>query len=171
MEAALNKQVNEEMYSSYFYLAMVSYFEKLNLKGFAHWFRTQVQEEMFHGMKIYNYLLTRGGSPALEAINKPTMQDWKSPLEVFEDALKHENFITDCIDKLMDLAIEEKDHASRNFLNWYVDEQVEEEENFTELVEKLRMIGDNNAPLLMLDAELGGRQPGTDPFFPAPAAE
>lgn len=168
MVDALNKQINEEGFSSYLYLSMVTYFEVENLKGFAHWFRTQVQEEMFHVMKFYNFILERGGEPKLDAIEKPKY-GWDSPIQLFEEALAHERHITECIDNLVDAAIEEKDHAARNLLNWFVDEQVEEEDQFNEILDKLRMIGDNKAMLLMLDGEMAQRQPGPNPFFPAPA--
>lgn len=170
MVDALNKQINEEGFSSYLYLSMVTYFEMENLKGFAHWFRNQVQEEMFHMMKFYNYILERGGEPVLGAIEKPKF-GWDSALQLFEEGLAHERHITECIDNLMDVAIEEKDHATRNLLNWFVDEQVEEEDQFTEILEKLKMIGDNKAMLLMLDNEMGSRQPGPSPYFPAPEGE
>jgi ferritin len=169
MEDALNKQINEEAFSSYLYLAMVAYFEEQNLKGFAHWFKTQVQEEAFHMMKLYNHIIERGGSVKLEAIDKPK-HGWDSPFQLFEEALNHERHITECINNLMDVAIEEKDHAARNLLNWFVDEQVEEEDQFTEIVEKLKMIGDNKAMLLMLDTEMTQRQPGQNPYFPSPGA-
>lgn len=168
MEEALNKQINEEMYSAYFYMAMVHYFETVNLKGFAHWFMTQVQEEMLHSMKFRKYIADRGGEVRLSTINAPE-HSFLSPLALCEAALNHEFHITECINNLMDLAISEKDHATRSLLNWYVDEQVEEEDNFTQVVEKLKMIGDNKAMLLMMDAEMMQRAPGMNPFFPTPA--
>ncbi len=166
---ALNKQFNEEMASFYIYLAMAGHFETVNLKGFASWMMTQVQEEMSHSMKFYNYTLERGGEVQFPPI-KEAKSKWNSPLELFEDALNHERFITKCINERMDIAIEEKDHAARNFLNWFVDEQVEEEDTFTEVVDKLKMIGDHNPMLLMLDKELGQRRAAVTPFDPAPAA-
>jgi ferritin len=169
MEDALNKQINEEAFSAYFYLAMVSYFEQQNLKGFAHWFRTQVQEEMFHTMKFHNHLYERGGTVKLSAIKEPK-QEWDSPFQLFEEAYKHEQYISQCINNLMDVAIAEKDHAARNLLNWFVDEQVEEEDSFSEILDKLKLIGDNGPMLLMLDSDMMQRQPGPNPFFPAPDA-
>jgi len=168
MEDALNKQINEEMYSAYFYLAMVSYFENINLKGFAFWFKTQVQEEMFHMMKFHTFILERGGQVKLEAIAEPP-QKFESPLKLIEEALKHERHITACINNLMDLAMDEKDHASRNLLNWFIDEQVEEEANFEEVLAKLQMVGDNKSMLLMLDNEMRQRPQGQNAFFPTPA--
>jgi len=168
MEDALNQQINEEMYSAYLYLAMVHYFEKMNLKGFAHWFMTQVQEEMLHTMKFRKYIADRGGEVTLKAINEPD-HSWESPLALCDAALHHEFHITKCINDLMDLAIAEKDHATRSLLNWYVDEQVEEEDNFTQLVEKLKMIEDNKSMLLIMDTEMQQRMPGLNPFFPPPA--
>lgn len=169
MEAALNQQINEEMFSSYLYLSMAAYFESVNLMGFGQWMKLQAQEEMFHSMKFFNHIVERGGSVQLLAIKEPK-NSWDSPLQVFEEALEHEFFITSCIDKLMDKAIEEKDHAARNLLTWFVDEQMEEEASFSEVLEKLKMIGEHKQLLLVQDKEMGARVPGLNPYFKQTAA-
>lgn len=166
MLKALNDQINAEMFSSYLYLSMEAYFQAISLKGFAAWMRVQAQEEMMHAMKFYDFVNERGGKVTLEAIAKPET-NWASPLAVFEAVLKHEEHVTSLINDLVDLAISEKDHASNNFLQWFVSEQVEEEASAGEVVEKLKLIKDNTSGLFMVDAELGKR------VFtpPAPAAE
>jgi ferritin len=156
MLKALNGQVNAEMYSSYLYLSMESYFQSVSLTGFASWMRGQVQEELFHGMKIYDYICERGGRVVLDAINKPD-SSWKSPSAAFKHILKHEQLVTSLINDLMDLAISEKDHATQNFLQWFVAEQVEEEASVGEIVDKLKLIKDDTSGLFMLDAEIGKR--------------
>ena len=169
MQDALNKQINEEMFSSYLYLSMAGYFESINLTGFSQWMRTQAQEEMFHAMKFFNHIADRGGNVELLAIKEPQPR-WNSPLHVAEDTLHHEQYITGCIHKLMDLAIEEKDYASQNLLKWFVDEQVEEEDNATDILEKLKRIGTNDALLLMQDLEMAKRQSSVNPFVKSAAA-
>ncbi|AEX86272.1 ferritin-like protein [Marinitoga piezophila KA3] len=164
MEEAINKQINEEMFSAYLYLSMSAYFEKIGLKGFANWMKVQYEEEMFHAMKFYNYLLSRGGEVKLYTIKEPK-KDWESPLNAFEETLEHEKHITKCINELVDLAEKEKDRATFNFLQWYIDEQVEEEANDEEIIAKLKMIKDSPNGLFMLDRELAGRT------FNEPAAE
>lgn len=158
MLAALNKQINWEMYSSYFYLSMSSYFESVGLKGCANWMRVQAQEELFHAVKFYDYIISRGGRVTLLTIDAPPAQ-WPSALKVFEDVYAHEQKVTGLINALVDLALAEKDHATFNMLQWFVTEQVEEEENADAIVQKLRMIsGEKGVGLLyMLDRELGQR--------------
>ena len=156
MQKALNTHLNEEFYSSYFYLSMAAYFEAKNLKGFANWFRIQATEEQMHGMKFFDFILQKGGKVTLTEIGAPKV-DWKSISEVFSDTLKHEQKITSLIDKLVELAMLEKDFATNNFLQWFVTEQVEEEANVEEIIQKLEMIGDNKSGLYMLDNELGAR--------------
>ncbi|MDI3473263.1 MAG: ferritin [Thermotogaceae bacterium] len=157
MIEALNKQINEEFYSAYLYLSMSAYFDSINLKGFAHWMMVQYKEEVEHGMKIYRYLQSQGAEVKLFAIKEPP-QKWNSPLHAFEETLKHEQHITECINKLVDLAEELKDRATFNFLQWYIDEQVEEEENDREIIEKLKLVGDNTNGLFMIDRILAQRQ-------------
>lgn len=170
VEDALNKQINEEIFSSYLYLSMAAYFDSTSLGGFAHWLKVHAQEEMFHAMKFYTHIVERGGTVQLTALGDPKKK-WDSPLNVFEEALAHENHITECINNLMDLAIEEKDHAAKSMLNWFVDEQVEEEDRFGNMVDKLKMAGDHGPLLLMQDKEMAQRPLGANPYVPAPAGE
>ena len=156
IEEAINKQINEEMYSAYLYLSMSAYFEDIGLRGFANWMYVQFQEEKDHAMKFYRYLIERGGRVKLYAIKEPP-HEWSSPLHAFDETLKHERHITQCINELVDLAEKKKDRATFNLLQWYVDEQVEEEANDEEIIQKLKMIGDNPQGLLMLDRELAAR--------------
>lgn len=156
MQKALNKHLNEELFSSYLYLSMAAYFESKNLKGFATWMKIQSQEEYMHGMKFYDFINQVGGKVTLTQINAPKTS-WKNIMEVFIETLAHEKYITDLINKLVDLAILEKDHATNNFLQWFVNEQVEEVATAEDLVNKLEMIGDNKNGLFMLDRELGSR--------------
>ncbi|NPU95851.1 MAG: ferritin [Candidatus Omnitrophica bacterium] len=153
---AFNNQINAELYSAYFYLSIAGYFESMNLKGFARWMRVQAQEEAGHAMKFYSYIFDRGGNVSLAAIDAPP-GEFASPLAAFEDVLKHEQKVTRMIYDLVDLATAEKDHASNAFLQWFVSEQVEEEATATEVVEKLKMIGDNKNGLFMMDQVLGRR--------------
>ncbi len=156
MEKALNNQVNAELYSSYLYLAMESYFQSISLSGCAQWMRGQVQEEMFHGMKIYDYVHERGGRVQFEAIAKPETQ-WESPLVAFEQILAHEEKVTQLINDLIDVALDARDHAAKAFLDWFIMEQVEEEATVGEIVNRLRLIGDDSSGLFLLDSELGKR--------------
>ncbi len=153
---ALNKQINAEFYSAYLYLAMSAYFEARNLKGFANWMRVQAQEETTHAMKIYDYVVERGGKVKLMAIEQPPAE-WGSPLEAFEAAYNHEIKITGMINELVNLAMEEKDHATYNMLQWFVAEQVEEEASTDEIVQKLKMLGEDSRGILMIDRELAQR--------------
>jgi ferritin len=153
---ALNSQINEELYSSYLYLSMVAYFESINLPGFAGWMRVQTSEEKSHAMKIYDFIIERGGRVTLDGIAKPT-SEWKSPLAAFEAAYKHEQKITGLINDLVELAAKEKDHATGIFLQWFVTEQVEEEKNASEIVSKLQLLKDSAGSMYMLDKELGKR--------------
>lgn len=162
MQDAINEQINKEMFSEYLYLSMAAYFESLNLPGFANFFYVQIQEERFHAMKFYHYLKDRGGRIVLKQLDQPQV-DFDSPLHAFEEGLKHEQFVTQRINNLMDVAIELRDHATKSLLNFYVDEQVEEEATFETVVNKLRMIDGKGHGLLMLDAELASRT------FTAPA--
>lgn len=156
IQSALNEQLKEEFFSSYLYLSMAAYFEEKNLKGFAHWFRIQSQEENMHGIKFFNFIVQKGGKVSLKQIDAPKI-DWNSILEVFTDSLKHEQKITGLINKLTELSMNEKDYATHTFLQWFITEQVEEEANVHELIQKLEMIGDNKSGLFLLDNELGSR--------------
>jgi ferritin len=163
LEKAMNEQIVAELYSSYLYLSMASYFQSKNLDGMANWMRVQVQEELSHGMKFYDYIIERGGRVKLGAIEQPE-NEWASPLAVFEAAYAHELLVTSRINALVDLAAKEKDHASANFLEWFVNEQVEEEASADAIVQKLRMFADAPQVLYMLDKELTTR------VFTPPAA-
>ena len=156
LEKALNDQINAEMFSAYLYLAMVAYFQEKNLSGFANWMTVQNQEETFHAMKFFKYVAERGGRVTLDAIEKPQFE-WESPLAAMEAAQKHEAYISGRINNLMDLAIKEKDHATANFLNWFVAEQVEEEDSVNEVVQKLRMVGSGGGGLFMMDRDMATR--------------
>jgi len=156
MEKVINGQLNKEMYSAYLYMAMSSYANSQGLKGIAHWFMVQYHEEMVHAMKFFEYLQNQGNEVALEAIAKPAGL-FTTALSLYEAALEHEHFITRSIYDLVDCAVEEHDHASKAFLDWYVTEQVEEEKNATEIVQTLKMIGDNSAALYLYDKELAAR--------------
>lgn len=156
LEKAFNDQINKELYSEYLYLSMQAYFERLNLKGFVNWMNVQVQEEHAHAMGMFNYVHERGGKVQLEAIDKPQV-DWNSPLHVFEEVLKHEEFVTSRINALMDVAEEVKDRAALSFLDWYLKEQVEEESNVGGVLATLKLIKDDAKALLMLDKELAAR--------------
>jgi len=159
MLKTLNKHLNEEMFSSYLYLSMSAYFETKNLKGFANWMRLQSQEEYMHAMKFYSYIIQVGGNVTLAQINAPKTS-WKNHMEVFKETLEHEKYITELINKLVDLAIQEKDHATNNFLQWFVNEQVEEVATAEDIVNKLEMISDNKNGLFLIDRELGARVAG-----------
>ena len=156
MEDAFNSQLNAELYSSYLYLSMAAYFESTNLAGFANWMQVQVQEEQFHSMKFYNYINERGGRVKLSQIDAPPAE-WNSPLAVFEATLKHEQKVTSLINDLMFVARNEKDNASEIFLQWFVNEQVEEEDNVGTLLGQLKLIKDNPHALFMIDRELSQR--------------
>lgn len=153
---ALNAQINKEFYSAYLYLSMDQYFEDQNLPGIANWMYQQFLEEQFHAKKMLKYLNSRGAKVELEAIEKPTV-DWSSTMAVFKNVLEHEESITASINNISSLAVDEKDFATMNFLQWFINEQIEEEENANNLIKQLELIGDNGYGLLMLDKELALR--------------
>jgi ferritin len=156
MEKAINQQINAEMYSSYLYLSMATYFESISLGGFSNWMRQQAQEELFHGMKMFDFVCERGGRVTLKTIDQPPAK-WASPLDVMKNVLSHEQKVTGLINDLVDLALDERDHATNIFLQWFVSEQVEEEDTAGGLVDKLKLIGKDANGLFMLDTELGQR--------------
>lgn len=156
MEDALNEQINAELYSAYLYLAMAAYFDSQNLSGFASWMRVQTQEETTHAMKIFDFVSERGGRVVLKAIDEPG-KEWKSPLAAFKAAYEHEQYITGRINDLVNLAIKEKDHATNAFLQWFVNEQVEEETSVDNVVQQLKMTEKAPGALFMMDRELGQR--------------
>ena len=156
VEKAFNDQINEELFSSYMYLAMAAHFRAANLDGFASWMRHQADEEVEHAMRLFTHINRRGGRVVLKAIGEPPL-DFGSPLEAFQKALAHEQHITGTINALYEVAVEEKDYPAQMELQWFIDEQVEEEENTGGVVEALKMAGDNKGALLMLDRELAKR--------------
>lgn len=153
---AMHDHISKEFYSAYLYMAMSAYCDSIGLKGFAKWFMVQYHEEMAHTMRVYEYIQKQGNKVKLLNIDEPP-SSWKSPLDVFENALKHEQMVSKRILSLMDLASTEKDHASKIFLQWYVTEQVEEEESVNNVVSQLRLIGDNAQALFLLDKDLSAR--------------
>jgi ferritin len=154
---AINEQLNYELYSAYIYLAMAAYYDSITRPGFAHWMRVQAQEEVEHAMKFYTYIYDRGGKVALQAIAQPPA-DFRSELDAFEKALAHERKVTARINDLYAQAVKDNDYASQSFLRWFVDEQVQEERDASQIVEMLKMIGDSKNGLFMLDHELGERK-------------
>lgn len=157
VQDAINHQITKEMFSSNLYLAMSAYYHSINLNGFAHWMRLQAQEEMTHALKFFDYMINRGANVEIGAIAEPKMK-WDNPLVTFEEALEHEQMITASINKLAEIAYDEKDYATSSFLQWFIDEQVEEEATTSEIVERLKMSEGAKGPLFMLDTELKQRQ-------------
>jgi ferritin len=153
---AINEQINAEIWSAYMYLSMSAYFAGEGLNGFANWMRVQWQEEITHAMKFFDYLIERGEKPILKQIDG-VPEKWNSPLHAMEETLKHEQLVTSLINNIMDVAIEEKDHATKSMLNWFIDEQVEEEANVQELIDSLKLMGDKGHGLFMLDKDLKSR--------------
>ncbi|MDO9541560.1 MAG: ferritin [Kiritimatiellia bacterium] len=165
MAAALNEQMNREFYSAYLYLSMSAYSAYIGLKGAANWFYVQYQEEMVHFDKLYHYVLDQGEKVELKVVKGPP-NEFKSLMDMFEQTLKHERYITQSIHDLVDFAIKEKDHATEVFLQWYVTEQVEEEANDNDVLARLRLAGKDGNGLFMVDKELATRvfvPPATTP--------
>jgi ferritin len=156
MQEALNKHVNAELYSSYLYLSMSAYFQSVNLAGFAHWMRIQAREELAHALKFYDHIVERGGTVTLQPVEAPASR-WDSALAVFEEAYRHEQKVTGLINQLVDDAVQTRDHATHNFLQWFVAEQVEEEAAADAIVQKLKLVGSAPGGLFMIDHELGER--------------
>ena len=163
LQTELNKQMNNEFFAEYEYLSMAAYFHAMNLDGIANYFHVQAQEEHFHAMKIFHFVLDKGGKVELQQIAQPDVT-FKSPIEVFEKALGHEKKVTKSINDLMDDAIKENDHAVNSFLKWYVDEQVEEEALAGKALGKMELIGGKGEGLLIVDQEYASRS------FTPPAA-
>lgn len=156
LEDAFNCQINKELYSEYLYLGMKAIFADMNLPGFVNWFDVQVQEERAHAMGMFDYVHERNAHVKLEAIDKPEIKG-STPLEIFEQVLEHEEYVTSRINALMDVAEEVKDRAALSFLDWYLKEQVEEESNVGGVLANLKLIGDDKKALFMLDKELAVR--------------
>ena len=157
MQKAMNEQIKAELESAYLYLALSAHMDLQNLKGFAHWLRLQWEEEIVHALKLYDFLLQRDAAVELQALKQPSFTA-QTALEVFTQALHHEQYITKRINELYALAVEENDYASQTLLQWFVTEQLEEEESAREIVESLRLVGDSGASLFLLDRELSQRQ-------------
>ncbi len=153
---SLNQQINEEMYSAYLYLSMVSYFNSVNLPGAAHWMMIQYKEELMHAEKIMNFIMERGSNFKLTQIKEPTNY-WSSPLDAFKAALNHEKHITSCINQLYEVALREKDYSTVQFLQWFVTEQVEEEANAMQIIDDFERIANDPKGIFMIDRELSQR--------------
>ena len=169
---AMNEQIKNELESYYIYLSMAAWLHAKALDGMGHWMRVQAHEEMLHAMKFFNHLIDRGGKVVLKDLKQLKIQ-WKSPIEVFQDAFEHEKFISKKINELMSIARQEKEYASEPLLAWFTDEQIEEESNANKITEQLEMVGADKSGLLMLDRELAARAyPPGSPLNPvaAPAA-
>ena len=156
IEAAINDQINWELYSSYLYFSMAAYCDSVNLKGFSSWMRTQAMEEMTHVKRFYDFLTARGGRVILSDIKAPPTK-WDNPHAVFKDTLEHEQHVTKRINDLMNLAHDLRDHASISFLQWFIDEQVEEEESVDEVLQSLKLNENNPGGLFIIDKELAQR--------------
>ena len=156
MTKALNQQLNREFYSAYLYLSMSAYCNKNDFPGAANWFLQQYEEEQDHATRIYNYLIDQDAKVKLKEIAKPP-KSFGSLLETYEESLAHEQFMTKNLNQLSDFALKEKDHATYNLLQWFVNEQVEEEATVSEIISKLKMVGEDGYGILMIDNELGTR--------------
>lgn len=156
LEEAINAQINAELWSAYLYLSMSAYLHRKGFTGMANWFMVQFKEEQDHAMIFYNYLQSRGGDVRLAAIDK-VETEWANPLIVFENTLAHEKKVTGLINNLMDIAVQEKDYAAQSRLQWFIDEQVEEEENASDIIQKLKLLNGNTYGMYVLDRELAAR--------------
>lgn len=157
VENVLNAQINKEFYSAYLYLAMSAYFDEIGLFGFANWTKVQAREEVDHGMILFDYIIDRNGTVNLQQIDVPE-RTFENPLQVFEKVYEHERYVTESIDCVASMTEEECDLATRNFINWYIAEQVEEEANAWDIVTKLKMFGEDKSALFLYDQELGKRE-------------
>lgn len=156
IQERLNEQIQKELYSAYIYYSMAGYFESKSLKGFANWMTVQTQEELSHAHRLYTYINDRGGRATMLPIEAP-QNEWDSPLAAMQNVYEHECYVSELINGCVTLAIEENDHMTNTFLQWFVAEQVEEEASADELVQKLKLAGDNSGALFMVDAEIGKR--------------
>mgnify|MGYP001206615247 CR=1 FL=1 len=157
VQIALNKQLNAEFYSAYSYLALAAYLEDLDLRGFAHWMKIQYQEELLHADKIYVYINNRDGRIKLQPIGSP-QEEWQSPLEAFEFALQNECKLSGDIYEVVDLALKERDHATHAFMQWFVNEQVEEETVVRDIISDIKRVIESKDGLFLIDRDLAGRQ-------------
>ena len=161
IENALNEQIDNEMSSAHLYLSMAAFFEHEKLPGFASWLKMQSREEFGHGMRIFEYILDRGGRVVLGGIASPPAQ-FGSPFEVFEQILQHERQVTESIHQLYELAVKERDYPTQTHLHWFINEQVEEERSAEEILDRLRSIESHAHLMFLLDRELGDREPDDD---------
>ena len=152
----LIEQVNKEFYSSYLYLSMSAYFSNIGLLGFASWMMVQTQEELSHAKLMYDFLINRGEKVILTSVDTPP-NNWGNPLHVMEEVLKHEEYVTSLINNIITVAETHKDRATISYMNWFVDEQVEEESNAQDIISKLKLIGDDKSALYLLDKDLAAR--------------
>lgn len=157
VEDILNAQINKEFYSAYLYLAMSAYFDEIGLKGFSHWTKVQAREEVDHGMIIFDYIIARNGNVDFKQIDIPDT-DFHEPLQVFEKIYEHEKSVTSSIDSVASMSEDECDLATRNFIDWYIAEQVEEEASVYEVIKKMKMFGSDKSILYHLDKELSSRE-------------
>lgn len=156
LETAINKQINAEFWSAYLYLSMSAHFAHEGLPGFANWFKVQFQEEQDHAVKFMNYLISKGNKVELTPIEKVDTS-WDSLLKAFQDTLNHERVVTSLINNLVSIARKENDYATENMLQWFVNEQVEEEETAQAMIDSLKLIGSNGFGIYTMDKELGQR--------------
>jgi ferritin len=156
IEQAINDQINAEVYSAYLYYSMAAFFESLSLKGFSHWLRIQALEELTHVQKFVGYISDRGGRARMQTVEAPPVE-WSTPLEVFNQVYEHEVEVTQRVNTLLDLAIAESDHATANFLQWFVAEQVEEEASADDVVQRLKLVDKTEGGLFLLDQEMDKR--------------
>jgi len=162
MQVALNRQIKAEFDSAYIYLGLSAEMESRNLKGFAHWLRVQWEEELAHGLKLYDFLLQRDAKVELHALDKPKVDSQQTILEIFSDVLHHEQYITARINELYALALEDGDYGSQTLLHWFIEEQMEEEESAREIIDNLRLVGESGAALFLLDREMSQRSQAHD---------
>ena len=156
VKESFNNQINAELYSEYLYLSMSAYFESKSLKGMANWMKIQAGEEHLHAMKFFTFIHDRNSRVTLQKIDAPPTE-WESPLAAFEEAYKHELKVSGLINNLANISLEEKDHMANHFLQWFINEQVEEEANALAIVDQLKLIGDHGVALYLLDQQLGSR--------------
>jgi ferritin len=156
VQNSMNEQIKNELFSAYLYLSMAAYFEEKNLAGFAHWMRIQSQEEQEHALKFYDFIHDRGGKVTLLSLEQPKTE-WKSALDAFNDAYAHEQLVTGMINKIYETALQEKDYPAQVMLQWFINEQVEEEKNASQIVEQLKLIEERGTAVLMLDHQLSKR--------------
>lgn len=156
MEKAINDQIQAEFYSGYLYLSMSAWFDSVDLPGAANWMRVQYQEELSHGEKMFDYIMERDGRAQIQAIQKPPAE-WEAPIDAFKAAYAHEQKVTGLIGNLVEVAREEKDYATEVFLQWFINEQVEEEANVKAIVQQFKLVNESKNGLFMIDRELGGR--------------